>query len=429
MTEPSIPTVGGSRNTWGTQVNQYLDAATADRVSADWFSNPADALAAAGDGRVLEFTPTVTYEIDDPLDITTPVTMLDGVMPATLTTGGALIQPSASFNGGPLLKININAGSKGAWARNLRLDGKGQVGVTAGVEYAYGTISAADLDHLAIMNVPTGIKTGTNQQSYEWNRVYATVGIDTALDIGADSRHITARSCRFGGADYGAIIGADSSASADRTETVIFDGCEIYAVGTASTAAVLLRQSENTRFLNCYIEIHSSQVTPVTGLVVLGTATANAKYPVFSGCRFGANVKADHYVHMVNASYPSFFGNGSDDGLSTGTNAQIKNDVATAAGYVIGMTVDNPDGMQLVIGDPQAADPQIKTPLRVEYNGQSLYATNGTQTQFAIDSAGTADYTAATLLVNIGGTLSSKRVQIGAADSGGAGYRLLRVAN
>lgn len=382
-----------------------------------------------GRGGKVELTPGHVYAISQTLEITLPNTDLDGVVGGTLTDMGACTIKALPGFTGPLIKINIGSGSKGAWIRNLRLDGSGEPGVTAGIEYAEGTISTADLDNVAIANVPIGIKTGRNCQSLRWNRIYAFHNIEVGLDIGPWNRHIVIEGdSRIGGTYQAFVIGGATDVPGERTQTIIFNDCELYTVGTSAQRVGLVRSSETTRFINCYIEMAATQSTVVDSLVRLGTDDASAQDCQFIGCRFGGNSKVNHAVTFWNALRPAVLLPSFRSILQPETVRVV--DPATY-GIVIGAKVTVPTGLLLAVGDTGPANPGIKTPLRVEYDGtgKGLMIRTAANEVFSIETPTTSGDSAALLLVNDGGVMSLKRVRVGAPDSGGTGYRVLRVLN
>src|SRR5690606_4197366 len=125
-------------------------------------------------------------------------TLFDGVVGGTLTLGSCTIMAADNFPvGQPLILINIPHGAKGAWVMNMKLDGNNRA--SAGIEYAAGTQSTANIYDVSVQNCDTIINTNDNCQSVVWERVVGLFGIEIGLKIGSNNRHMTARDCRFGG--------------------------------------------------------------------------------------------------------------------------------------------------------------------------------------------------------------------------------------
>lgn len=353
-------TVGPSGPAWMNDpvfnVRHPRFGAKGDGVVDDWAAIqgaldnlPSSNPAARGGKVVLE--PGHVYGISQTLTITLPNTDLDGLVGGTLTTLGACTIKALPGFIGPLIRVNIPSGSKGAWIRNLRLDGNGEAGVTAGIEYAEGTISVAHVFDVAITNTGTGIKTNRNCQSVIWERVIAVFGLTQGLNIGADNRHMIARDCRFGGTQWGAVVGPDNNLSADAVETMIFEGCEIYGVGPSASGVVLIRNAENPRLTNCYIEMSGTNSAVVEALVLIGTNNAIVRAPVLTGNRFGGNSKAQYAVRILNCYYPFVAFNGTDTSMTVG---QVKDDNLQTAfigsGFVQGGLGNQLDQLYSVIG-------------------------------------------------------------------------------
>lgn len=318
-----------------------------------------------GRGGKVVLEPGRVYGISETLEVTLPNTDLDGLVGGSFTTLGACTIKALSGFTGPLIRVAIPSGSKGSWIRNLRLDGNNEAGVTAGIEFANGNVSVGNIFDVAIANVPRGIKTGSNCQSLVWERVLASYGCEVGIEFGANNRHMIVRSSRIGGSRWATIIGPDSASSSDETETIIFDGCELYGHSGTAEGVVLIRKGENTRLLNCYVELSTNGSQPtVTSLIQVGTATSRARNPNIEGCRVGANAQATYAVELVNTSRPFIAGNGHDNLIGS---EQVLVTDTTTYGTVIGWKVTSGVGMLLAIGDNGTSGTNVKTPLQVEY--------------------------------------------------------------
>jgi hypothetical protein len=253
--------------------------------------------------------------------IGTTISLLYATVKLTSATGGsggsttscALITALSALSG-PMIEINIDSGDKGGWIENLTFDGLSQAGVTAGIQYADGTISTADLNYVTIRNVPTGILTGSNQQSYEWNRVIASVGIATGVSIGANSRHIVANFCVFGGTTTAASIGSNDTTTGNTSTLITFNECEFYAqTGTSGTSAASIFNTFGVVFNSCWFENNGSSIS---NLVIVGGGVAVPSYTTFANCFFQGNsltataidVISATGIYIIKPTYSSFTG-------------------------------------------------------------------------------------------------------------------------
>lgn len=334
--------------------------AVGDGVTDDWgaiqhrLDNlPTTPNTARGGKVVLE--PGREYGISQTLTITLPNTDLDGIVGGTLTTMGACTVKALPGFTGPLIRVNIPSGSKGAWIRNLRLDANNEPGVTAGIEFADGTVSVANVFDVAIYGGTgagpdwmTGLKFGSNCQSIFIERVLAAFGLYRGVDIGANNRHIVFRDCRIGGWDWAVVAGVGDKVSANRTQTPIFDGCELYAMTAGGTktpqGVVVVRNTDNARLTNCYIEVDAASPGVIPYLVLLGNATSTAYTPTLIGNRFGHNAKAQWSVEIFDAVNPVVLGNGNDRNVPA-NGGQVKWSQAVRSGVVQSGTGNSVDSM------------------------------------------------------------------------------------
>ncbi len=353
------------------------------------------------------YLPRGVYGIGSTIVIDRVGIRFGGSVGGQTTTGQTTLKALPGFVG-PLLKYAIASGDKGAWVHDLRLDGNSEAGVTAGVEYADDTISRADLDGVTIVNCPIGILTGTNQQSYLWERVRAAEGIATGVSFGSDNRQITARTCIFGGTTRAVVIGVDNAVSADKCQNIVLDNCELYAMGAAPSGAVLVRNADSAVIRDSYIEVALGSATPFTALVTIGTATAAAQHVHLSGNRLGGNAVAAYGVELVNAPAAVLLPNTYIDTVT----GQVKNSDTDSGAIILGQTVDVTTGMLVVIGENTIAKGAFKTAVISERdagnNAFEARTTGDTVARYAIRNnggimAGNGSTAADTHLVRLNG--------------------------
>lgn len=319
--------------------------AVGDGVTDDWaaiqhrLDNLPTAPNSARGGKVV-LQPGHTYAISQTLVISNPNTDLDGIVGGSLTTMGACtIVPLPGFTG-PLIQVNIPAGSKGAWIRNLRLDGLSEPGVTAGVEYAYGTISVAHMFDVAITNVDIGINAPEFTQSLIFERVLAFAGTRIGAYIGGRSYQIIFERCRLGGTEWGAVAGPDTYEPGVGSQMIMFNECELYANPGrpgGPEGVLFIGNVSNPRVTNSYIEASSSLTNVMDALVQVGSSAGGPRTPVITGNRLGGNSKAQWGVSIVNATNPFVVFNGNDTSLTAGLVRDVnQNASALHTGFTMG---------------------------------------------------------------------------------------------
>jgi len=223
--------------------------------------------------------------------------------------GSCSIRAKSGF-AGPLLKINISPGDKGAWIEHVRLSGNGEAGVTRGIEYAADTINTADLNDVSIYDIPfgTGLLTGPNCQSLKWKNVVINQ-VKVGIDIGAKNRHIVCQDSNIRATDVVLYVGADNAVPGDRCASINFINTELYLAQPGSGApnyAIVVRNAFKVSFDKCWVEMDAVDV--ITAMILVGTGNSAANYVSFTDCLFEGNLKAYYAIRIFQASYVFLWG-------------------------------------------------------------------------------------------------------------------------
>ena len=256
--------------------------------------------AGGGMGGWVYFPPGHVWGIGSTITIDIQGTRFGSDYGGMQSQGSCTLLALAGF-AGPLIEINIPAGEKGCRVESIMLDGDGEAAVTAGIEYADGTIASANLYDVAIANCPIGIITGDNIQSLIWRDIIAFNGIETGIEFGTDNRHIVIYNARVGGTTRAVLVGPDNAVANDRCNSIHFIGSELYCFGATPTDIILIRNAQDTKFINTWIEVAGAG--SVTSMVVDGTATpAPAVWTTLRDCRLNGNNQATNAIELVNSS-------------------------------------------------------------------------------------------------------------------------------
>jgi hypothetical protein len=289
------------------------------------------------------FFPPGEYLISSQIVLTKAGTRFGGYVGGQTATKVTSLKAASGFTGSMLL-IQVGPGSKGAYVKQLVIDGNSEAGVTAGLELHANTLAKSTYDDLQMVNCGVGILTNDNCQSAVFTRVYANVGLTIGMDIGTGNRSMSCYECVLGGSTAAVRVGADNATAGDVADVIKFFGGEYYGQGAITGAAVQLRNCRNVSFFAPWFEL-SGTGTP-TALVQCGTATATASTPHIFGGQAQCNSKAAYGVEVVQVSNGCWL---DCRALSPTSGDGVKLTYATSRAVVLNTTTDVTTGLAWLV--------------------------------------------------------------------------------
>lgn len=214
----------------------------------------------------------------------------------------------------------------------------------------------------------------------------------------------------------------------------------VMAAGTLTTQLVLanglLRPNTNDQVALGSATISFADVFLASGAVINFnngdvTITHSADTLTFAGAASGYAFDSTITTISTTASFTAFFGRLSEDGAGAGPFMTLDRlSASPAASDVLGTVVFNGRDSGGNITRYGEINVTIITPTDASEVGRMNFHTNqaGTSTaHMALERTATATHTALLIWDNDNGAV--ERVTVGAADSGGAGFKVLRIAN
>lgn len=312
--------------------------------------------------------------------------------PRAANTTGAI--QAVTGCAGPIVRLNVNAGVRGAHISNLKIDCNSIGTVTAGIEDSVNQDEEHTLENISIGQSTTatpcndGIIFLGNNQSFRAHNLsihYVNVGIDAS---GPNLRDILIEGSRIEAFQQGAIVGAHDNNPSNRAENVRLVDVNFDMVSSSATAVV---QLYNTRHFQARGGWWESD-TPMTGnaQLVIGDSTSQSFGASILGVEFIGNDYIPYHIDLRNSEIPNVVGNG----FFGATTKAIKN-TNTLGGTIwanypggVGSIVDSYANLTAVEGNTTLVNDLPNFPMGISVSsGTGLTGQTGSGTRIVTDTS------------------------------------------